>query len=105
MELLQTIEAVRQDQAGVREMFGDAGARLRGTAIQERADYQARLGAAASLIAIVQLAAHAYLIDKGQSDPLWPRIGRRVLDELGMSDDELADYFDDLLARFHGTPL
>ncbi len=62
-------------------------------------------GAAASLIAIVQLAAHAYLIDKGQSDPLWPRIGRRVLDELGMSDDELADYFDDLLARFHGTPL
>lgn len=62
-------------------------------------------GAAASLVAIVQLAAHAYLVDKGQGDPLWPAIGRRVLDELGRSDDELPDYFDDLLARFHGTPL
>jgi len=64
-----------------------------------------QVGAAASLVAIVQLASHAYLTDQGQNDPLWPKIGRSVLDELGISDNELADYFDDLLARFHGTPL
>lgn len=62
-------------------------------------------GAATSLVAIVQLASHAYLHDKGQHDPLWQKIGRRVLDELGLSDNELADYLDDLLPRFHGTPL
>ncbi len=50
MELLQTIEAVRQDQAGVRDLFGDAGVRVRGTAMQEAADYERHLAGAAALI-------------------------------------------------------
>lgn len=62
-------------------------------------------GAAMSLVSIVQFASHVYLCDKGLSDPLWPKIGGRVLDELGLGASEVNDYIDDLLARFHGAPL
>lgn len=50
MELMQTIESIRQDQAGIQSLFGDAGRGLRGTAMHETAEYQRRLAAAADLI-------------------------------------------------------
>ena len=53
MELMQTIESIRQDQAGIQSLFGDAGRGLRGTAMHENAEYQRRLGAAADLIEAV----------------------------------------------------
>jgi HD-like signal output (HDOD) protein len=58
-------------------------------------------GAAISLVAIVQLAVHFYHRLNDQADPVWDRIGRRVLDELGLTTHELDDYFDDVSGRFN----
>ena len=62
-------------------------------------------GAAMSLISIVQFATHVYQCDKGLPDPLWNKIGSRVLDELGLSASGVGDYIEDVLTRFHGAPL
>jgi HD-like signal output (HDOD) protein len=62
-------------------------------------------GAAISLVSIVQLAIHGYLTLNMQTNPAWPTIGDRVLDELALSSHELGGYLEDLFRRFEGAPL
>ncbi len=54
------------------------------------------LGAAISLVAILQLAIHFYHRMNRQTDPLWEHIGPRVLSEIGIAPDEESDYFDQI---------
>ncbi len=61
-------------------------------------------GAAISLVAIIQLAIHAYLRINRQTNPVWETIGPRVLEEMGLSSHELGDYLDDLSGRFDEIP-
>jgi HD-like signal output (HDOD) protein len=60
-------------------------------------------GAAISLVAIVQLAIHSYHRINDQSNPVWSRIGGRVLEEIGLTAHDLEDYFEDVSNRFHET--
>ena len=62
-------------------------------------------GQALSLVCIVQLAIHCYLINNLQANPAWEKIGARVLEELGLSAHEFGDYLDDILRRFHQAAL
>lgn len=50
---------------------------------------------------VAQLAVHLYHRLNDQADPVWDRIGWRVLEELGLSTHELDDYFDDVSGRFN----
>jgi HD-like signal output (HDOD) protein len=58
------------------------------------------IGASVSLVAIIQVASHFYhrlhLVD----DPLWPKIGARVMSELGIGADEEADFYELISASF-----
>ncbi len=59
------------------------------------------LGAAISLVAILQLAIHFYHRINGQPNPVWDKIGRRVLEEIGIAPEGMGEYFDDVSQRFH----
>jgi HD-like signal output (HDOD) protein len=59
-----------------------------------------RIGATSSLIAIIQLAAHFYHMLHHVDDPLWGKIGLRVLSELGFGPEDEKDYYDQISARF-----
>jgi HD-like signal output (HDOD) protein len=58
------------------------------------------VGATISLIAIIQLAAHFYHMLHHVDDPLWGKIGGRVLSELGFGPEDEKDYYDQISARF-----
>lgn len=60
------------------------------------------LGAAASLVAILQLAIHFYHRLTRVPDPLWEKIGLGVVAELGIHPDDLQGFYDDIVERFHG---
>jgi len=59
------------------------------------------LGAAISLVAILQLAIHFYHRINDQPNPVWDKIGRRVLEEIGIAPEGMGEYFDDVSQRFH----
>jgi hypothetical protein len=59
------------------------------------------LGAAISLVAILQLAIQFYHRINGQPNPVWGKIGARVLEEIGLGEDGLDEYFEDISQRFH----
>jgi HD-like signal output (HDOD) protein len=60
------------------------------------------VGPAVTLVAIIQLASHFYHQLSHVDDPLWGKIGERVLVEVGLESDaaDVADYFDLISARF-----
>jgi HD-like signal output (HDOD) protein len=58
------------------------------------------IGVAATLVAIIQLGSHFYHRLHHVADPLWERIGMRVLSELGFGVDDESDYFDLISGRF-----
>lgn len=58
------------------------------------------LGATATLIAILQLAIHFYRRLNNQRNPVWPQIGARVLDEIGIPQRDEADYYEEICRRF-----
>ena len=58
------------------------------------------VGASVTLVAIIQLASHFYHQLHHVSDPLWERIGPRVLSELGLGPDEVKDYAEQITGRF-----
>lgn len=58
------------------------------------------IGASVTLVAIIQAASHFYHRLHHVDDPLWERIGARVLSELGLGTDEEADFCDLATARF-----
>lgn len=59
------------------------------------------LGATSTLVAILQMAIHCYHRMDDMDDRLWPKIGRRVLDELGLPVAEEDDFCDQVIERFH----
>ncbi|OHC64258.1 MAG: histidine kinase [Rhodocyclales bacterium RIFCSPLOWO2_02_FULL_63_24] len=59
------------------------------------------LGAAVSLVSIVQLAIQFHHRINDQLNPLWDKIGARVMEEIGLTSDDMEDYFDDVSARFN----
>ena len=61
------------------------------------------LGAAISLVSIVQLAIHFYHRINGQANPVWDKIGARVLEEIGLTGVYLDDYYEDVSQRFHAA--
>jgi HD-like signal output (HDOD) protein len=63
------------------------------------------LGAAISLVSIVQLAIHFYHRINDQPNPVWAKIGGRVLEEIGLTADDLEDYLEDVSNRFHQAGL
>lgn len=71
------------------------------TAIQYHHDLpRAEVGAACTLVAILQLAIHFYHRITQVEDPLWSRIGDTVLKELGLHPDGEQEYFDEISERF-----
>jgi HD-like signal output (HDOD) protein len=52
------------------------------------------VGASVTLVAIIQLAAHYYHMLHHVDDPLWQKIGPRVLSEIGFGPDDEKDYYD-----------
>jgi len=58
------------------------------------------IGAAATLVAIIQVAGHFYHRLHHVDDPLWGKLGQRVLAELGFDPGEELDYFDLISARY-----
>lgn len=61
---------------------------------------ESSMGAAISLIAILQLAINFYHRFHQQHNPIWDRIGQRVVDEIGLSHMNLDDYYESVIARF-----
>lgn len=59
------------------------------------------LGAAISLVSIVQLAIHFHHRLNDQPNPVWDKIGPRVLEEIGLAFADEEDYFDDVSQRFN----
>jgi HD-like signal output (HDOD) protein len=59
------------------------------------------IGAAISLVAILQLGIHFYHRINNQPNPIWDVIGGRVLDEIGIVPTEFEDYFEEISNRFH----
>lgn len=59
------------------------------------------LGAAVSLVSLVQLAIQFHHRINDQPNPLWDKIGTRVMEEIGLTPDDMEDYFDDVSARFN----
>ncbi len=60
------------------------------------------LGAAMTLVAILQLAIHFYHRITRIDDPLWPKIRGEVLNELGIHVDGEQEYFDEISEQFLG---
>jgi HD-like signal output (HDOD) protein len=58
------------------------------------------IGASVTLVAIIQVASHFYHQLNHVSDPLWEKIGPRVLSELGLGADEETDYLGQIGGRF-----
>lgn len=60
------------------------------------------VGPSVTLVAIVQLASHFYHRLNHVDDPVWAKIGERVLSEVGLhnEEEEVAEYFDRVTARF-----
>jgi HD-like signal output (HDOD) protein len=58
------------------------------------------LGAACTLVAIIQLASHFYHRIGAVDDPLWPKLRLGVLNELGLHADSEQEYFDEISERF-----
>ena len=58
------------------------------------------VGAAVTLVAIIQLAAHYYHRLHHVEDPLWDRIGGRVLSEVGFGPEDESDYYEQISVRF-----
>lgn len=59
------------------------------------------LGAACTLVAIIQLASHFYHRITSVADPLWHELGAEVLRELGLDVAGEQEYFDEISERFH----
>jgi HD-like signal output (HDOD) protein len=59
------------------------------------------LGAAVSMVSIVQMAIHFHHRINNQPNPVWEKIGARVVEEIGLPSDEVADFFEDISQRFH----
>ena len=60
------------------------------------------VGASISLVSILQLAIHFYHRMNRQGDPLWDKIGPRVLSEVGLAPEDEADYLEQISHQFHG---
>lgn len=58
------------------------------------------VGASVTLVAIIQAASHFYHRFHHVDDPLWDKIGPRVLSELGLGQDEESDFYDLMSGRF-----
>jgi len=58
------------------------------------------IGAASTLVAIIQLASHYYHRLHHVDDPLWNKIGARVLSELGFGPDDESDFYELISGRF-----
>jgi HD-like signal output (HDOD) protein len=58
------------------------------------------IGAACTLVAIIQLASHFYHRVTNVDDPLWPCIKEFVLNEVGLHADGEQEYFDEISERF-----
>ncbi len=56
-----------------------------------------------AMVAILQLAIHLYHYDQRLSSPEWSAVRADVLDELGLSDEELPEWIDVVLDRYHET--
>lgn len=63
------------------------------------------LGAAITLVSILQLAIQFYHRIGNQPNPVWQTIGARVLDEIGIAPGDLDDYYEDVSHRFHAAGL
>ena len=73
------------------------------TAIRYQDDIPTQETAATTaLVCIVHLAIQAYHFSNGLANPAWSSISDRALNELGLGNDELSDYLDELLRRFNG---
>ena len=58
------------------------------------------VGPAVTVLAIIQLASHYYHRMNHVDDPLWQKIGPRVLAEVGLAADEEIDYCNQMTERF-----
>lgn len=58
------------------------------------------VGAAVTLVAIIQMASHFYHRLHHVPDPLWDKIGPRVLSEVGFGADDESDYYEQITQRF-----
>jgi HD-like signal output (HDOD) protein len=58
------------------------------------------IGASVSMVAIIQVASHFYHHLHDVEDPLWGKIGARVMSELGLGADEEKDFYELASARF-----
>lgn len=58
------------------------------------------IGASVSLVAIVQAASHFYHRLHDVDDPLWDKIGSRVMSEMGLGQDEEKDFYELMSGRF-----
>jgi len=58
------------------------------------------IGASVTLVAIIQMAGYCYHRLQHVEFPLWDRIGRRVLSELGLGPDEESDYYNLIVEQF-----
>lgn len=57
-------------------------------------------GAARSLVAILQLAVHFYHRLERAEDPLWPKLGDQVLNELGIPIEDEDDFYELIADKF-----
>ncbi len=58
-------------------------------------------GASRTLVATLQLAIHFFNRLNRAPDRLWEGIGREVLDELGLGEENLEEYYEEIIERFH----
>ena len=58
------------------------------------------VGTVRTLVAILQLSIHFYYLISGVETPGWDKIGKSVLDELGIGRDEEQDYFEEISESF-----
>lgn len=61
--------------------------------------------AARSMVAILQLAIAIYCQDQHSPYPEWEEVKDDVLAELGLRDDALPEFIDEVLERFHGQDM
>lgn len=60
------------------------------------------VGTACTLVAILQLSIHFYHCISNIEDPLWAKIGKAVLNELGIRVNDKQDYFEEISQQFLG---
>lgn len=58
------------------------------------------VGAAVTLVAIIQMASHFYHRLHHVEDPLWDKIGGRVLSEIAIGPEDESDYYEQITARY-----